>query len=269
MAIDIFEVRLPGTYLDYPDNGWSGRILQFLRLLEDQLTDTIVALNLFKAEEARRNDKLRSRIQGQLSKEEREEDELRQELEKRCREELGEELFFQRFLAVQHYIEREVRRHRWETGQMPPDYESRILSIYAHAYVSALDSFHKVLAKLTAERDVPQPVKEALEKFNVVFPHLKGIRDSAHHLEDRGLGRDRDGNPLKLKPIDNGIVRAPGGGVLLLSVFQGNKLWYTLEDGSHGELAINRENIAIAVEVFQSVINAFQWAGRPRLIPSY
>ena len=185
MALDVFEIRLPGTYLDYPDNEWSGRTFQFLRLLEDQLTDAIVALNLFKGEEARRNDKLRSRIQEQLSKEEREEDELRQGLEKRCLEVLGEELFFQRFLAVQHYIESEVRRHRWKTGQMPLEYESRTLWIYAHAYVYALDSFQKILAKLTAERDIPEPVKEALEKFKVVFPHLKGIRDSAHHLEDR------------------------------------------------------------------------------------
>ena len=131
-----------------------------------------------------------------------------------------------------------------------------------------LDSFHKVLENLTKERDRPNALEGELTKFRTAFPHLKGIRDSAHHIEDRGLGRDRRGNPLKLKPIDNGIVRAPGGGILLLSVLEGNKLWYTLEDGRHGELAVSHENMAIAAEVFQSVINAFRWRGRSRLIPS-
>ncbi len=261
----VFEISFPGIFLEHGDPDWIARIQTFLRLLEDQFTDAVVALNLFETEQARLLDELQARGQKESFKEE---EHFRQTLEQNILEEVGEEQFFRLYPAILHFIELEVRRKSWKSGQMPDEYQRRILWIYPHAYVYALDSFHKVLESLTEERDVPNGVEEELAKFRTAFPRLKGIRDSAHHVEDRGLGRDRHGNPLKLKPIDNGIVRAPGGGVLLLSVLEGNKLWYTLEDGSHGGLAISHDNIAIAAEVFQSVINAFQWKGRPRLIPS-
>lgn len=263
--VHVFEISFPGTFLDHADRDWIARIQTFLRLLEDQFTDAVVALNLFETEQARLLDELHARGQKETDKEE---EPFRHTLEQNILEEVGEEKFFRMYPVILHFIELEMRRQSRESGQMPHEYQRRLLWIYAHAYVYALDSFHKVLENLTKERDRPNTIEKELTKFRAAFPHLKGIRDSAHHLEDRGLGRDRRGNPLKLEPIDNGIVRAPGGGVLLLSVLEGNRLWYTLEDGSHGELAISHDNIAIAAEVFQSVINAFRWKGRPRLIPS-
>ena len=261
----VFEIRFPGTWLDYADVQWAGRIAQFLRLLEDQFTDAVVALNLFEREQARLTGEFQDQEQERISEEE---EQLQRTLEQGYLEELGADRFFRMYPAVLHCIELEMRRQRWESGQLPHEYQRRIIWIYAHAYVYALDSFKKVLGQLVEEPEVPPAIEIELQKFKAAFPHLKGIRDSAHHLENRGLGRDRYGNPLKLKPINNGIARAPGGGVLLLAILEGSKLRYTLGDGSHGELAISHENAAIAAETFQSVIIAFRWIGRPRLIPS-
>lgn len=197
-----------------------------------------------------------------------EEERLRQTLEEKFREELGENDFYQKYLAVLHAIELEMRRRRWESGKMPREYESRLPFMYAHAYVYALDSFQKILEVLVREPGVPPAASEALEKFKTAFPVIRGIRDSAHHIEDRGRGVNRHGIPLELKPLHGGMVHAPAGAVLLLSNLRGNNLGYTVDDGSHREIAVSYENTAAVAEIFQSVIDAFQWKGRPRLIPS-
>lgn len=263
----VFEIIFPGTFLDYPDGEWRGRIHRILHLLEMQFTDAVIALNLFEGEQRR----LIGQLQGELQKEglqQLEEQQLRQKLEQKFLEELGEQRFFQMYPAILHAIEVEMRRERLESGEMPHEYQSRIAFMYAHAYVYALDSFEKILHRLAEEPNVPPGIFEPLNRFRDAFPHLKGVRDSAHHIEDRGLGRDRYGRPLNLKPIDDGIIHAPAGGVLVLSVLKGNKLQYTSAEGGVSEIGVKRDNMAVVAAIFQEVINAFRWSGRPRHILS-
>ncbi len=260
----IFEICFPGTFLDFPEEESRGRVHIILHLLEMQFTDAVIALNFFEREQAGALDNLRERNQASVSEEE---EELRQALEQEFRKELGDEVFFQRGPAILSAIELKMKKQRWESGKVPQEYQWRLPFIFAHAYVYALDSFQKILETLVPEPGVPPAVAEALERFKTAFPALKGIRDSAHHIEDRGRGLDRQGRPLDLKPVYNGIVHAPSGGVLLLSNLRGNKLGYTLGDGSHGEIAISPEKTAEVAAIFQSVIDAFRWKGRPRQIP--
>lgn len=262
----VFEISFPGNRLDYTDREWAALIHEYLRLLEDQFTDAVVALNLFEAELAGPINSPRVKDQEESSTEE---DQLRHSLERNLLDEMGSDAFFQMYPAILHYIALEMRRHRWKSGQLPHEYQRRILGIYAHAFVYALDSFQKVLEQLVKEPAVPPGVDNELQMFKNALPHLKGVRDSAHHLENRGVGRDRNGNPLQLKPINNRIIRAPAGGVLVLNCLMGDRLWYTKADGTLGEMKITRECIEKAGEIFQSVIKAFRWTGRPRLIPSY
>lgn len=260
----IFPITFPGTFLDYPEQESRGRVRIILNLIETQFTDAVVALNFFEREQATALENLRERGQAGISEEE---EKLRQALEQEFRNEHGDEIFFQRYPDILHAIELEMRKQEWKSGKVPQEYQGRLCFILAHAYVYALDSFQNILKTLVQEPGVPPAVTEALERFKTVFPVLKGIRDSAHHIEDRGRGLDRQGNPLDLKPIYNGIVRAPSGGVLLLSNLRGNRLGYTLDDGSHGEIAVSRENTEELAAIFQSVIDAFRWKGRSRQIP--
>ncbi len=260
----IFPITFPGTFLDYPEQESRDRVRIIPNLLETQFTGAVVALNFFEREQARVLENLRERDQAGTSEEE---EELRQALEQEFRNEHGDEVFFQRYPDILLAIELKMKKQRWESGKVPQEYQWRLPFIFAHAYVYALDSFQKILETLVPEPGVPPAVAEALERFKTAFPVLRGIRDSAHHIEDRGRGLDRQGRPLDLKPVYNGIVHAPSGGVLLLSNLRGNKLGYTLGDGSHGEIAISPENTAEVAAIFQSVIDAFRWKGRPRQIP--
>ena len=265
-GMHIFEIRFPGTSLDYPEEESRPLVHIILHLLEAQFTDAVIALNFFEREQARAFDNLQERAQAGVSEEE---EELTQALEG-YRKELGDEAFFQMYPAILDAIELEMRKQRWESGwesgKVPQEYQTHLPFIFAHAYVYALDSFQKILKRLVHEPGVPHAVDEALERFKTAFPVLKGVRDSAHHIEDRGRGLDRHGKPLDLKPLYNRIAYAPSGGVLLLSILRGNNLGYTLEDGSYGEIAVSRENTEEVAAIFQVVIDAFPWKGRPRQI---
>ncbi len=260
----IFPITFPGTFLDYPEQEPRDRVRIILNLLETQFTDAVVALNFFEREQATALENLRERGQAGISEEE---EKLRQALEQESRKELGDQIFYQRYPDILHAIELEMKKQGWKWGEVPQEYQARLPFILAHAYVYALDSFQKILETLVPEPGVPPAVADALERFKTIFPVLQGIRDSAHHIEDRGRGLDRDGKPLDLKPVYKGIVHAPSGGVLLLSNLWGNKLGYTLGDGSHGEIAISPENTGEVGAIFQSVIDAFRWKGRTRQIP--
>lgn len=260
----IFEIRFPGTFLDYPKEESRDRVQTILNLLETQFTDAVIAFNFFEREQARILDDFRERGQAGVWEEE---EKLTQALEQEFRKEVGDHVFFQKYPAILHAIELEMRKQGWKSGKVPQEYQWRLPFILAHAYLYALDSFQKILETLVREPDVPPSVAKALERFKTAFPVLKEIRDSAHHIEDRGRGVDKRGRPLDLKPVYNGIVHAPSGGVLLLSNLRGNKLGYTLGEGSHGEIAISPENMEEVAAIFQSVIDAFPWKGRPRQIP--
>ena len=139
---------------------------------------------------------------------------------------------------------------------MPLDYRERVKHIYLHVYIYALDSFSKLLDKLCDRSDAPADIAIERRRLKTALPSLKAIRDSAHHIEDRGRKRGR-----REEPIDTHI--------LTISVRTGdNELSYTAENGSHARIAASLENTEMIRSVLQNVIYAFEWAG-PRRVEVY
>jgi len=65
-----------------------------------------------------------------------------------------------------------------------------------------------------------------------------------------------------LKPVDNQLVRAPGG-VLILESLIGNRFGSTMADGEYGEVSVTPASLAAANQLVQMSIEAFRWKGPP------
>ncbi|MGA3117738.1 MAG: hypothetical protein ABSF90_25305 [Syntrophobacteraceae bacterium] len=130
-------------------------------------------------------------------------------------------------------------------------YEMRLNSLYAKAFVFALNGIEKLFSRLTP----PKEIIPLRDKYKVEFGHLKHIRDSAIHIEDRGRGKDRNQQPLK--NIDN---------MLMLGCFFGtsvtNSYGFTGEDGKYYEIEISDATLLKAKELIQDIINAYPWIPR-------
>ena len=88
-------------------------------------------------------------------------------------------------------------------------------------------------------------------------------------MEDRsrGLGAGRNPKPPELKPIDNQIIKAEGG-ALVLKCLNGTKYGNAMADGHYGEVDVSPESMSALCEIFQDVLDAFSWKGSKSHLPS-
>lgn len=79
------------------------------------------------------------------------------------------------------------------TGVWPRKYVFRRPFVHAKSFLYALDEVAKALNVLAKEPLTP-PAKSVIDAqitaWNTALPHLKGVRDSSHHAEDRLRGKE-------------------------------------------------------------------------------
>ncbi len=154
-----------------------------------------------------------------------------------------------------------------DPNQLPMQYQMRVIFIYGRSFVYALDNLGRALKVLSEEPGVPTGLAAQVDSFYDAFPSLVGVRDTAHHPEDRGRGLDKKKKPLNLQPINNGLISAPNGGVLVLDSLNGNRYTCTMADGHLGEVEVSEKSVIVAQDVLQNVLNAFKWRGPQRHVP--
>ncbi|WP_233869733.1 hypothetical protein [Paraburkholderia adhaesiva] len=259
----VFEIATPGTWLDYEDRNWASRIEEQLRSLESQFFVANTALNLFIGTQSIRP--------SFADRENWERDsQRRSEIRRAIEQEHAGIHPWENFDEI--YFETEVRfkREKWAAGSVPRAFEHNLPFIYARAFLYALDAFDKFLGVLAKEENVPREVATHHAKIADAFPHLRGVRNTAQHLEDRarGLGAGRNPQPLELKPIENGFFNAPGGGVLVLNCLIGSKYGSTMSDGHYGEIDVAPESMLRLREILEAVLSSFKWRGPKRHAPN-
>ena len=200
----VFEIIVPGTWLDYEDSDWTWKIQNQLYSLQSQFFEANLALNLLYL--LRLLDHIHfPRILGmQIRKEDEISEMLEQEYIKQGKNywESHEEIRLQTDIIL--------KREKWQQGAIPREFENNLAFLYARAFLYALDAFDKFLGVLSREENVPEVISELHKKISDIFPDLRGVRNTAQHLEDRsrGLGAGRNPKPLDLKPIDNNFISA-------------------------------------------------------------
>jgi len=257
----VFLVTIPGRRLDAQDQAWASGVAWLLGLLETQFLDASVALNLFDEE----NTRPAERDLSHRMAEDEAESELEEELRRR-EQEVGSDRFWKGYATIQQDAARTVVLRRWKRGEWPEEFERRKSFLHAHSFVFAVDGFVRTFRVLADTLGAPAVLADVASRLQGALPDLKGVRDSAAHLEDRGRGLDKREQPLDLKPVDNSLIKAPGR-VLGLSNLNGSKLGYTTEAGEYGEVDVSAMTLTFVGDAFQDAVNAFPWRGASRTIP--
>lgn len=125
-------------------------------------------------------------------------------------------------------------------------YSRCLNSIYAKAFIYALDGINNLLSRICKYLHPPKSVETLKEEYKKHFGHLKHIRDSAIHIEDRGRGKDRKGDPLNTS-------------IIILGSFNERRFGFTGNDGKHYEIEISDSTLFSAKNIIQKVINSYEW----------
>lgn len=261
----VFEIIVPGTWLDYDDRDWTWKIENQLYSLQSQFFEANLALNLFMSAQTSGTSSFSKDTWDADSKRRQE---IRSELETKLLEqgksyhEIYDELSLQTDIIF--------KREKWKQGSVPREFEHNLIFLYARAFLYALDGFDKFLGVLAKEDNVPEAISELHKKISITFPDLRGVRNTAQHLEDRSrsLGAGRTPKPLDLKPINNGFISAPNGGALILNSLNGSKYGSTMSDGHYGEVDVSPESMGHLQEILNDVLNSFEWRGSKQHKPS-
>lgn len=259
----VFEIITPGTWLDGEDRTWSWKVENLLQSLKSQYFEANLALNLFIAASSTRPSFAEPDNWKRDSQRRRE---IRQEIERE----------YGGFTGHEHWddihFETEVRfkREKWSNGGQPREFEHNLPFVYARAFLYALDSFDKFLGVLSREEGVSVVVAQLHAQISEAFPDLRGVRNTAQHLEDRSraLGAGRNPKPLDLKPVENKMVNAPNGGVLILNSLNGSKYGSTMADGHYGEVDVSPESMERLQNILQNTLELFKWHGPKQHEPS-
>lgn len=259
----VFEIITPGTWLDYDDRDWSWRVQNHLRSLESQFFEANAALNLFfNAQSIRPSFSDRSNWERDSQR--------RSEIQRAVEQERGGSMSREQWDEIHFEAEVRFKREKWLNGGVPREFEHNLPFIYARAFLYALDAFDKFLGVLSKEANVPEQVVKFHAQIAEEFPHLRGVRNTAQHLEDRarGLGAGKNPQPLDLKPITNSLINAPGGGVLALNCLNGSRYGSTMSDGHYGEIDVSPESMQRLQKIFEGVLQSFKWRGSRQHLPS-
>ncbi|MQA21844.1 hypothetical protein [Rugamonas rivuli] len=260
--MSIFEVTIPGTWLNYEDQEWTFRISNLLFHLQSQFFEANVALNLFV--QASAISQMRREPADWLKNNLR-----RAEIAAEVERELGTDRFSAGKRAdVSFETDVRFKREMWSKGEMPNEFRHAKPFIYARAFLYALDAFDKFLGVLSQESGVPSELASLHGQVATRFPQLRAVRNSAQHLEDRVRGLGVGNKMMDLKPIENQLISTPNGGALVLNALNGSKYGATMADGHYGEVDVSPESMEHLQVILHGVLELFLWAGPKTHMPS-
>ncbi len=257
-----------GTWLEGLDEGVQREAESLCRVLTGCFTDAVLALIMFEQQMAPDSFEVRraKRDRDQAVQRVRE-----QELEAQEAGQIAPGDYGKWCTELYDRARQDVLQARWQQGELPDEYLHRLPFIHARTFLTALARAERamwVLAKLDlagAESDVTA----ARDGFEAALPGLKGVRDSIEHAEDRMRGRGPGGRVLTLQPINNRLVNAPNGGVLIGDTLNGRHFGCTIEDGTYAEIEVSADTIEVARVALQTVFDALPWKahGYPSYVP--
>jgi hypothetical protein len=258
--MEVFELRYPGTWLDGLADGDGHQVQSLLFLLEGHLAEAALGLTFFEQARSRPRDKLSGTRRSEAVRS------VVTQMERQLAGNLTAEQRFEAMTGLNDAADLQVRRQEWAAGVIPDTYLDRLPFFYAHAVLFALDGIGKILAVLADMSGLPAGVAAASSAYEAALPDLVSVRNSAHHTEDRARGLKNGARPITLQPVNNQMIDAPNG-VLVLSSLNGNRLGYTAADGHHREIEMSTASVKAAQAAIQQVLDALSWRGPARTVP--
>ena len=257
----VFEIVVPGTWLVHENRDWRWRMQNQLHLLTSQFFEANLALNLFIG--------VTRDPPSFANREAWKRDSTRQaEITRAIEQERGG-WDAADFDAARFEAEVRFKREKWANGGIPREFEHNLPFLHARAFLYALDAFDKFLGVLAKEPGAPNELTVWHQKVQDAFPNLRSVRNTAQHMEDRarGLGAGKNPKPLDLKPVQNALVHARGG-ALVLNSLNGSRYGSTMADGHYGEIDVSPESMERLNLILEGVLATFKWHGPRVHLPS-
>lgn len=269
----IFELIKPGFRIELDNKNKAYDIELLINQLIEIFYEANLALNLFDEEDHSRKRSLETKMEKSKEKF------IQRNKERAKIKETIEQEYHKKSMYVFDHIDEinlrteiELNRLAWMRGEKPRQFCHNLLFLYAKSFLYALDNFDRLLEVLAKEDGVPETLVETHNKIKEYFPSLRGVRNSAHHMEDRlrGLKQvDQSGKKhvLKLKPIKNAMINAEQG-ALVLNNLRGSNYGTIMATGHFGEVDVSAQSLEKLHAILKEVINSFNWNGRPEVLPS-
>ena len=264
----ITNIEFPGSFLQMEDHQKSFEITSLINTMENAIYDMAISLFLFEKAQKNLFENISSRNRGQELEKER-------NIESRVEEKYKLQFcnitdYYNDYEHHRHEVNKLCRTEKINSGKVPDCYRSRLPNIHAHSFLSSSDSFMKSLQVICSEVENEQ-VNELYNELEDAFPSLRKVRNSAQHTEDRvrGYGKPQEvkkKKKMQLKPIDNNLIKSEGGAIVTESL-NGNKLGYTIDDGSYQEFEISVHTLGYFLESFNKILNCFEWSGPKQIKP--
>ena len=255
----VFELFYPGARIELEDRNLAFELQNYLSAIESRFNDAAVVLSLFEEAQARHLTDMENRIHGPSSFQEPESDELGQA---QFEPGMDGRTFLLHFLNQQL----EAKRRRWEAGERPRAYTSRLPFVYARSFLFSLWDVRKLLGQIARCPGISDEAGSIAKAFDAAFATLKGLRDSSAHINER-VARQAHGRPIAPKPLDNVLVKAPSGGVLVVESLVNNRFVGTTSDGELAEVEVSADTMAKVQECVQRLLNSLPWSGMSRHCP--
>jgi hypothetical protein len=160
-------------------------------------------------------------------------------------------------LALDLYVK--ARDGNDDLSAAPYEVVRRRQSLHARSYLLAMDRVEKSFGQLVA---LAPGLTEAKRTFDAAFPHLRGVRNSVSHYEDRARFLGPGGKRIFAKPIAHRGITAPAG-VMITELVGEDYYGVTIADGTIGEVEVSQASLRAATLAVQQAIDAFDWEGAP------
>jgi hypothetical protein len=242
----------PGRGIDLPDPSVARDIDSLLHLLGGTLIEAAISLGAYI-------DCRNMHVSTVTHEQWRQNMDQQNAYQESVRAEWGINKFdFSRHAEVRAEADRRRLKDFFASGRLPQGYVNEMPRVHAKGFLTSAYLVRTVL-KLCTEFDAIKAKAElAIAAIDATLPDLKGVRDSATHVDERELRR------AGKKPI------LPQGGFMLIGNLNyiGDKFFNTLRDGTHGEVPVTVEAFDLLVKVTQDFFDALPWQGDPEVEPT-
>jgi len=253
----IYEIIVPGGWLNYEDDSWANNIYNQLYSLQNSFYDANIALNLFNDAEAEFIAKMNDRSLRERERTRRTE----LNMEAKCSPTPNPLGPFGEILK----IETQFKREQWNMGIPPRQFWNRPMFLHAKMFLFSVDDFERKLKVLSDEPEVPVTLADLHKQVISFFPDLRGVRNTAHHMEDRQRGLDRN-KPFTPQPTTTAGIHSLGG--LIFDNLEGSKYGSTMGNGCFGQIDVSDASMNNLRGILQAVYNSFNWDGHMQLLPN-
>lgn len=253
----VCELIKPGSFICHEDREYSWKFENLIRYLESSFCEANVSLNLF-TDEYIKAEQFKTPTYEEAMADFQKRKDLGEEIRNELRSDYSEDVIFE--------VDVRFKREKWSKGVMPASHQHCLLFIFAKSFLYSLDAICRFIKVISDQHGAPEKTKELNVRISECFPHLRAVRNSAQHLDERACLKGAYGKRLEPKGVSNGSYNVPPG-ALMLDNLNGSKFGTTMADGHYGEIDVTHETLEIIRDIVQEVICSFQWEGAKEFLP--